>query len=200
MSNVRPRMTTAPSPRSTDTLLSSSVSVPAYQALELAQDRNGIAAFVYERFHERYIKPFDANPDKNGFIMMASACLMIEALESFWQGWKKSPNSALAFCQFFDRNDKFLPLRGFNQKFYANIRCAILHQGETTGGWHIRRDLAVLFDAETLTIDATRFLNALDGCLAEYCEKLKASEWNSDAWTQLRKKMKEVCASSKPEA
>lgn len=74
------------SPRSTDTLLSSKVSVPQYLELEKQRDREKIANFVYERFHERYIQPFTDNKNKNGFIMMASACLMIEALESFLAG------------------------------------------------------------------------------------------------------------------
>jgi hypothetical protein len=184
-------------PRSNDTLLSSTVSLPQYLALEKKLDRDAIGEFVYQRFHERYIQPFDSNAQKNGFIMMASSCLMIEALESFWQGWKKSPNSALAFCQFFDRNDRFLPLRGFSQQFYVNVRCGIMHQGETTGGWHIRRDLKELFDAKSLTIDATRFLRALEGCLSDYRARLKGAEWNAEVWKQFRTKMKEVCANTK---
>lgn len=188
------------SPRSNDTLLSSNVSLPQYIELEARRDREAIANFVYQRFHERYVRPFASNPMKNGFIMMASSCLMIEALESFWQGWKKSPNSALAFCQFFDRNDRFLPLRGFTQQFYVNVRCGIMHQGETTGGWHIRRDLDSLFDAETLTVDATHFLAELEGCLSDYRDKLKADQWDAEVWRQLRKKMKEVCGNTKPEA
>jgi hypothetical protein len=180
--------------RSADTLLSSKVSLPQYLALEQQKDREAIADFVYQRFHERYIRPFECNAKKNGFLMMASSCLMIESLESFWQGWKKSPNSALAFCQFFDRNDQFLPLRGYSQQFYANIRCGIMHQSESTGGWHIRRDLDALFDANSLTIDATRFLIALKSCLSDYCTSLKIADWDAEVWKSFRKKMKEVCA------
>jgi len=181
-------------PKSTETLLSSSVSVSQYRAMEKNQSHNEIADFIHKRFHERYIRPFDKNANKNGFIMMASACLMIEALESFWQGWPKSPNSALAFCQFFDRQDAFSALRGRSQKFYINVRCGILHQGETTGGWHIRRDLRSLFEPATTTIDATRFLKEMAGTLADYRALLTASEWNSEVWRNLRKKMKAVCA------
>ncbi|MGH8122320.1 MAG: hypothetical protein ACREPT_06065 [Rudaea sp.] len=182
---------------SSEISLSSKVSLRQYIELEKKQDRNAIADFIYDRFHERYVAPFESNEKKNGFIMMASACLMIEALESFWQGWNKSPNSALAFCQFFDRNDRFLPLRGSSQQFYANVRCGILHQGETKSGWRIRRDLKVLFDPKTFTIDATRFLAALEGCLADYRSMLKMSLWNALIWQQLRKKMKDVCANAK---
>jgi hypothetical protein len=57
-------------PKSTDTLLSSSVSVPQYRALEKEESRDEIANFIYERFNERYIRPFDKNAKKNGFIMV----------------------------------------------------------------------------------------------------------------------------------
>ena len=183
-----------------DSLLSSSTSVSRYLEMEKSQDRDGISKFIHERFHERYIKPFDNNPNKNGFIMMASACLMIEALESFWQGWRKSPHSALAFCQFFDRNGRFILLHGYAQEFYTHVRCGIMHQGETTGGWHIRRNLKVLFDGSTKTIDATVFLREMDASLAEYCSELSTASWESDLWKNLRKKLKDICVNTQSKA
>lgn len=68
-----------------------------------------------------------------------------------------------------------------------------MHQGESTGGWHIRRDLDGLFDAKNLTIDATRFLTALEGCLSDYRASLKVAEWDAEIWKKFRKKMKQVC-------
>jgi hypothetical protein len=180
------------------TLLATNITVQKYREFEQQQDKNEVAKFVYQRFHERYIKPFDDNENKNGFIMMASACLMIEALESFWNGWKKSPNSALAFCQFFDRNDRFILLRGFSQEFYKHVRCGIMHQGETTGGWLIRRNQSCLFDRATLTIDANVFLEELERCLLEYKKKLEESDWNADVWKKFRKKMRAICDNTSP--
>ncbi len=168
--------------------------------MEEAKDRDGIAKFIRGRFQERYIQPFANNPKKSGFIMIASACLMIEALESFWNGWRKSPNSAKAFCQFFDREDRFSLLRGHAQEFYAHVRCGIMHQAETTGGWHIRRDLGVLLDVPTKTIDATVFLSQMDGSLADYCARLNRVAWESEEWKKLRKKMKDVCVNTQPAA
>lgn len=183
-----------------DSLLSSSTTVSQYLAMERSKNRNGISSFIRERFHERYILPFDGNKKKNGFIMMASACLMIEALESFWHGWRKSPNSALAFCQFFDREDRFLHFRGHAQQFYTHVRCGIMHQAETTGGWHIRRDLGVLFDSPTKTIDATVFLREMDGSLTDYCSRLSTAAWEGEEWKKLRKKMNSICANTTSEA
>lgn len=180
-----------------DSLLSEKTTVSQYFAMEQSKDADAIATFIYQRFHERYIRPFDVDQKiKNGFIMMASACLMIEALESFWNGWRKSPDSALAFCQFFDRNDRFSSLKGQSQEFYTHVRCGIMHQAETTGGWHIRRDLLTLFDKATKTIDATIFLSAMEGTLSDYCNVLRTSDWDSERWKKLTKKMKGVCANT----
>ena len=184
----------------TESYLSSSTTVAGYLEMEEQKDVEGIIKFVSERFEERYVKPFKSNPHKNGFIMMASACLMIEALESFWQGWKKSPTSSLAFCQFFERNPRFDAIRGLSQEFYSHVRCGIMHQGETTGGWHIRRDLKKLFDRSTKTIDATVFLREMKGALSDYCETLQGEAWDSEVWKKFRKKMKNVCSNTKPKA
>ncbi|MEJ2460644.1 MAG: hypothetical protein P8098_03320 [Candidatus Thiodiazotropha sp.] len=120
------------SSENTKSYLSSSTTVKKYRKMEKNEEIEGIVTFFKERITERYIQPFNGNKNKNGFIMMASACLMIESLESYWQGWKKSPNSSLAFCQFFSRNPRFDDIRGLTQEFYTNIRCGIMHQGETT--------------------------------------------------------------------
>jgi hypothetical protein len=180
-----------------DTMLSRTVSRAEYLAAEQRRDQAMLSAFVHDRFAQRYLLPFKQNPNKNGFIMMASACLMIEALESFWNGWKKSPNSALAFCQFFDRVDRFAVFRGRSHGFYVNVRCGIMHQGETTGGWHIRRDLSALFDPASLTVDATRFLAELAGYLSDYRQMLHNSGWDAPVWKGFRKKMQSVCANTK---
>ena len=174
-------------------LLSSSTSVDRYLEMELQKDIEGISKFIYERFNERYIKPFINNKNKSGFIMMASACLMIEALESFWHGWRRSPNSGLAFCQFFDRNGRFILLQGLREEFYVHVRCGIMHQGETTGGWHIRRDGREIFNSQSKTIDATKFLKEMDGALNDYCELLKNTTWSDKRWLKFRKKMKSIC-------
>ena len=184
----------------TECFLSSSTTVDKYREMEKNKDVKGIVEFAKERFEERYITPFKQNPKKNGFIMMASACLMIEALQSFWQGWRKSPNTALAFCQFFERNPRFDTIRGLSQEFYSHIRCGIMHQGETTGGWHIRRDLEKLYEESTKTIDATVFLREMKEALGDYCSTLQSESWDSEVWRKFRKKMKDVCNNTEPKA
>lgn len=128
---------------------------------------------------------------KNGFSIMANCCLMIEALESFYRGWKKSQKSELAFCNFFDHAIEFYDFHGFSSDFYKNVRCGIFHQAETTGGWKIIRK-GPLFNTDTLTINATKFQNQLKKYLERYTNNLKKLDWNDDKWIKLRKKMKNI--------
>ncbi len=57
--------------------LSSSVTVERYRAMELAEDRNGLARFIHERLVERYALPLSLSCRKNGFSMMAASCLVL---------------------------------------------------------------------------------------------------------------------------
>ena len=98
-----------------------------------AGGRTELSTFIKERLHERYIDPLAAlSPkEKNGFAIMALSCLLMETLESFYQGWPKSPDSARAFCYFFDRHRRFDMFRGHGQAFYKNVRCGILQTRST---------------------------------------------------------------------
>jgi hypothetical protein len=180
--------------------LSSSVTIARYRKLEAEQKREEISDFIQERFKERYIIPLESIPTgkKHGFCIMAVCCLMIEALESFRQGWVKSKGkSKAAFCYFFDDNEPFRDFCGYAQEFYNNVRCGILHQAETTGGWRIKRE-GTLFDSASKIINATKFLKELAKCLENYCDELKKSHWNSDLWQKVRKKMNAICANCDP--
>jgi hypothetical protein len=157
---------------------------------ELARVR--LATFVAERLRERYIDPVDAlgPEDKNGFAVMALCCLLIETLESFYQGWARSPNSELAFCSFFDRHRRFDDFRGYSNDFYRNVRCGILHQGETTGGWTItRRKGHPLFDPSGPRVHATKFHQQLAACVDDYSKQLETRLITDDLWKRFFKKM-----------
>lgn len=154
-------------------------------------DRTAIADAIRARFVDRYIEPVKAKP--RGFTIMAVSCLMIEALESFRQGWESSNGrSKAAFCFFFDAFAPFKDLRGHAQAFYKHVRCGILHQAETTGGWRIRRDSSPLFDSSNFTINANKFLDALVAVLGTFCDELKTLPWDSAEWKNVRKKMEAI--------
>ena len=178
--------------RAANHCLARGVTVAKYQRMEESRDIAGITEFLRRRFLERYICPATTR-EKHGFTMMAVACLMIEALESFYQGWPDTNGkSKKAFCKFLDRNSNFHLPKGGSEAFYKNVRCGILHQAETTGGWRIRRN-GDLFDPKSKVINATRFLHEMKKSLEGYCNELRGADWNSRIWKNFRKKMKAIC-------
>ena len=178
--------------------------------MERAQDRSGLSKFIDERLRERYITPV-LTGKRNGFAIMACSCLLIETLEAFHQGWTNTEaklkrqdihdpckpanqsrnrvsSSEVAFCYFFQREGGFAKFRPYAEGFYQHVRCGILHQGETTGGWLITRSQKKpLLDGKT--INATKFLTALSKSLGDYQELLGSSDWGSAPWRRFRKKM-----------
>ena len=175
------------------------VTVSGYNKLIESKDRNGISCFLYHRLYSRYLKPFIfgsrdyKDKYKNGFSMMANFCLLVETIQSFKNGWGDShKKSELAFKQFFNNNSNFIELNQKGSIIYKNIRCGILHQGETAGGWKITREGKVLFDNSTNTIDAVLFAERLEKSLKDYSENLKTSEWDSELWDNFRTKMRKV--------
>lgn len=181
------------------------VTVQDYEKLVRKQDRKEIAKVIYQRFYGRYIKPFlfeDAHGQyarefKHGFSVMANSCLLIETLEAFCQGWEDTRNrSEFAFKSFFQRVKRFSKFKNYAIQFYKNVRCGILHQAETTGGWKIRRD-GDFFGEKTLTINATQFLDTLLQCLDDYRSELENSNWDSERWDNLRRKMRSIIRNTK---
>jgi len=172
------------------------VTVADYKAwrAEGEKGKAKIAEFFRERIRERYIDPVVAlNADKkNGFSIMALSCLMIETYETFRQGWPSSDNkSALAFCYFFDREALFAAFRGRCRNFYANVRCGILHQGETTGAWQITRESGEpLSNPATNTIHATQFHAKMAEVIDNYRDELIGSPLTSKIWAHFTRKMK----------
>ncbi|MCL4510632.1 MAG: hypothetical protein M1470_06125 [Bacteroidetes bacterium] len=172
------------------------ITIANYEGMLAAKDKIAIAQMIYHRFHGRYVKPFLFENEeyrkryKSGFAMMASACFLIESLESFYHGWEHTRNRGEeAFEKFFNREFAF---KGVPPKdFYKNIRCGILHQAETTGGFRILRK-GVLFDPENRIVNAEKFLEALEESLRAYRQKLLESEWDDKIWDNLRVKMRYI--------
>jgi len=175
------------------------VTIQNYNDLIDTQDKDKIADFFYHRMHSRYIKPFQYDNEtfkknyKNGFSIMASCCLLIEAVQSFKNGWETSDKkSEKAFKEFLQSEKNFKDFNKKEKDFYKNIRCGILHQGETTGGWKISRIGDYLFEDTSLTINSVRFLRELEFSLQQYTENLKTEKWDSDIWDNFRIKMRKV--------
>jgi len=175
--------------------LSEQVSVARYRKFVEDQDRAALAAFIRDRFRERYLRPITSR-GKHGFTMMSVACLMIETLEAFSQGWPNTRDKSFkAFKAFFNRHNSFADFRPIARRFWEDIRCGLLHQGEARGGWRIRR-VGPLIDTASRILNATRFVNALAGTLEDYAKSLETEPWAAPVWTKFLRKMDAVCESS----
>lgn len=179
------------------TRLSTHYTVAKYNHLVKQCDRSEISKLFLERFTERYFAPIDSAPreKKHGFCTMAISCLIIEALESFFNGWENTRARGRgedAFRRFFHRTNGLAVLVPHAHDFYWHVRCGILHQAETTGGWHIRRS-GPLFSERSLTVNATKFHGCVEESLRAYAHDLEVSGWDEEIWVNFRKKMKQVC-------
>lgn len=178
------------------TEIASDFTVRQYRYAVAVKDREAIAEAIRRRFTERYVAPVTIAP-KHGFMIMAISCLMLEALESFMRGWKRSVRqSEKLFVEFLDREADFAIFRGKGADFYKNVRCGILHQAETTAGWRIRRS-GKLFDGHR-TINATKFIHALQRVLNKHCDELKQTSWGDKRWNAARRKLGNICDNCTP--
>jgi hypothetical protein len=151
---------------------------------------------IHHRLNERYIVPLESIPDSNksGFLMMAAICLLIETLQQFRSGHDETRGKHEdAFERFFVMNQEFFPNCAENYTvFYREIRCGILHQAESKGGYRILRR-GSLFDAEAKSINADLFLEAMKRSLKKYIDSLRASQNNEIPWTNAVKKLHYIC-------
>ncbi|MFZ6673452.1 hypothetical protein [Undibacterium sp. Xuan67W] len=171
------------------TKLSSSTSVADYKKWKAANDRERLTHFFVERYEERYFQPIDSSY-KHGFTMLAVACLVIETLESFYQGLTDTDGKSKKMFRDFLARDTSLRVLGIaGDWFYKDIRCGILHQSESRGGWRILRS-GPLLDTEKKAINASAILCALRQEVNKYAEKIQTDE---QLWEHFCRKMDAVC-------
>ena len=123
-------------------------------------DRNSLdwtkaIEIIQERFEARFLKQVEvliAHPEKeirvnSGFVVMSIDCLLVETLNQFYLGLKKttdkyerSNNNAnyqwnwQAFRDFFHHSSYFPDFKGNDEivkTFFNEIRCGLLHQAES---------------------------------------------------------------------
>ena len=156
--------------------------------------RKLLSELILHRLRNRYVTPLENIPRdfKSGFLIMAAACLMIEAFQCFKEGEKDTKGKGLAtFKRFFEcYSDKFCGING--EEFYYKIRCGILHQAQTEGHFRILRRGAI-FDHTEKTINATEFLRTLKGIVEEYVSALRAQDMDSDDWKNALQKIDYIC-------
>ncbi len=162
--------------------------------MERAEDREGIATFLYQRFMERYVAPLkEVNEGyENGFLIMASCCLLIESLTAFREGWVSTEGlSQRAFQLFFAAEARFGDFRGHEDDFWKGVRCGILHQGETAAGWRLNfsEPAAPLLEVSSKRVNCLRFLDELTEVIGEYRLLLANTPWRYELWQNVRTKM-----------
>ena len=176
------------------TRLSTHHRVGNYYKMLANRDRAGIAGLIKLRLEERYVFPVEHSKQRNGFASMALSCLLIETIQCFRDGKEdttKKGAGAKAFREYFAWNQAPNAFSGLGQDFYANVRCGILHQGETKKGWTITRKVGLpLFDSARKQVHAEKFLKAVNESLEAYCRELEQTMWNDPLWGKCRDKMK----------
>ena len=184
-----------------------------------SKNKSLIADYVYERLYNRFLKIFDYTDNttaiydkhgkkiernifneeyKNGFLIMTSCSLLIETLASFLVGQDKTPKDK--HVDMFKIVFKYAETKNNDLKifqsiyFYWNIRCGLLHQGETYGKFKITREGTELF--EDNTVDAHLFFIHLKSLLLSYKEDLIIAEWDSKEWDACRQKIRYIESNS----
>ena len=174
------------------------ITIRHYSDMLRERDRARIAQMIQLRFRERYLDPALDNPKRHGFAMLAVCCLMVEALESFRNGWKGTQGvkggCEAAFRSFFEAHDQFKDLRPVASEFFKHVRCGILHQAETTGQWTVNRssELFSSIDGQR-RVSASEFGKRLRAVLNEYTDGLAKADWRDAAWTNARRKLRSIC-------
>ncbi len=169
--------------------LSSKLTVKKFNELVAAQKRQCLGEFIKQRFSERYFDPVENSKLKNGFAIMAISCLVIEAIESFYKGLPDTKGASKEmFCDFFNRAGGFNSFSSKDDWFYRDIRCGILHQAETRGGWRILRSEPLL-DMNHKAINSAKFIKELQNVVEQYAVEIQTDEL---LWKNFCKKMTAV--------
>ena len=167
--------------------------------------------FFEERMLHRYIYPAEQIQRNSlilgeGFSVMAILCTLIEALETFYDGrcykYDKprknyeygNGHSEGMFVNFLSKKEPFKQVfdEPLAKEFYKNIRCPLLHEAATRGGWVIRIDTDSLIkkDLNKTVLNRVLFLEYMKKYIEDYREILITSKQRKNAFIR---KMDCIC-------
>lgn len=187
--------------------------------------KKDLITFIAERHKARFfapIKHLQGTPRLHkgrqgfgyGFAVMALCALLIETIQSYWEGlpstnkrelsdlkkrtappeyaipradtWPK--NNAKVFEKFF-ANPVFGPFFPDvnSSEFYKNIRNGLLHQAQTKGGWLLERS-GPLWDGTNRKINRDLFAEAVEDAFDRYIQELRDRDWETERWRNARRK------------
>lgn len=182
-----------------------------------------LSQFFIDRLYGRYLKPLDYPSEeyrlkyKSGFAIMINCCLLIETYMSWMEPVFRQTDgkSERCFMYFFLTNSRFhcfsvgspalADIRTLHKKldksalasdFWVNVRCALLHNGETNNGWRIVRS-GPLFDAKSKRINAVVFMDHLKQVLKDFKINLDRSDFHNDLiWKTYKDRLSDLLQSS----
>ncbi len=178
-----------------------------------------LVSFIRARHNERFFEPIkklnysSGNLQGYGFGSMAICCLLIETIQSYRDGLPTTDNGELkrlrilkriparyrlptnlrvrgqkAFKRFFKDYRKLFP--GIPAaSFYKNVRCGLLHQGQTKHEWMVRANGPNVFDTEKRIIFRNNFASALKSAFQEYLNELRTASWDDRIWVKASRKI-----------
>lgn len=193
----------------TDFKISPNYFASKWKGLDLSKKDSAdwaIAVDIFEdRINGRFLKQVDeltSNRDKNvrafsGFVIIAIDCLLIETLEQFYRGKKRTGKDKddQMFHDFFQRSAElkhFFDTIDKSRIFYSQIRCGILHQAQTKkqSTIHIKSGTPALSwiditdNQKGISINRNKFHKAVKNVFTQYLSDLrKGKDFN------LRQKM-----------
>lgn len=169
--------------------------------------------FFLARLAHRYFKPIEALEaqklyEGEGFSIVAIQCSLIEFLESTYQGkvykydkpddklheYKDSKNKFLSFLKNREpfKSEFVDATRNWPKEFYEGVRCGLLHEAGTRGGWriHFDQNAPTIFDKTKLVI----YRNKLKDALYDYLSRYRAELLTDPALQQaFIRKMNSLC-------
>jgi hypothetical protein len=185
-----------------DTLIAGSLTTLDWNARKNAL-ANGTATwddtfeeFFVQRLRLRYLEPIRVLQQTGaligeGFSILAVQCSLIEFLESTVQGlnYRWVPRnqdlgpdeyckSSSLFVSFLSKRAPFSTTFDATSAldFYANVRCGLLHEACTKGGWRVRARGPEVADIASRIVYRDNFQDALSRYIAWYGEELKVSQ------------------------
>jgi hypothetical protein len=156
--------------------------------------RDTYEQYFLARLRPRYLEPIavlqrELHYQGEGFSILAIQCTLIEFLEATFRGLTyrylrggetRGPfeysRSSEMFADFLCAREPFASRfeRPLAEEFYRSVRCGLLHEAQTKGGWRVwgrSCDDRIVDLAERIVFrdDVQR---ALEACIAEYGRKL----------------------------
>jgi hypothetical protein len=160
--------------------------------------------FFVERLKRRYLDPIAVLQENDsrsgeGFSIVAIQCSLIEFLESTRHGKSyRRPTKAqpLGEYEYFASGEMFASFlharppfsktfdQASSEDFYTNVRCPLLHEARTKGGWKIWADgpLALVADTAQKKLFRNNFQTALLEYIKDFQTELLGSEPLQDAF------------------